>query len=163
MKFYEDMASAMENLTKRGAFLTVKNNNVVNTMTIAWGYIGYSWNKPFFVAMVRPQRYTQELIKDAKDYTISIPYSDKMKETLMICGTKSGRDIDKEKEANIKFLPSQKVESPVVDDCDMYYECNIKYIDVLDKEKFPQELKVNYPSDDYHYLYYGEIVECYKK
>lgn len=165
MKFYEDMASAMENLTKRGAFLTVKNNNVVNTMTIAWGYIGYSWNKPFFVAMVRPQRYTQELIKDAKDYTISIPYSDKMKEALMTCGTKSGRDIDidKEKEANIKFLPSQKVESPVVDDCDMYYECNIKYIDVLDKEKFPQELKVNYPSDDYHYLYYGEIVECYKK
>lgn len=162
MNFYEDMASAMENLTERGAFLTVKNNNIVNTMTIAWGYMGYSWNKPFFVAMVRPQRYTQELIKDAKDYTISIPYSDEMKEALIICGTKSGRDIDKEKEANIKFVPSKKIESPVVDNCNMYYECNIKYIDVLDKEKFPQDLKVNYTNDDYHYLYYGEIVECYK-
>ena len=103
MNFYENLEDAMKNLTTRGAFLTVKNNQGVNTMTISWGYIGFSWNKPYFVAMVRPQRYTYEFLKTAKDYTISIPYSDGMKKALTICGTKSGKDIDKAKEANIKF------------------------------------------------------------
>ena len=55
MNFYENLEDAMKNLTTRGAFLTVKNNQGVNTMTISWGYIGFSWNKPYFVAMVRPQ------------------------------------------------------------------------------------------------------------
>ena len=63
MNFYENLEDAMKNLTTRGAFLTVKNNQGVNTMTISWGYIGFSWNKPYFVAMVRPQRYTYEFLK----------------------------------------------------------------------------------------------------
>lgn len=162
MNFYENLGTAMENLTKRGAFLTVKSDKGINTMTISWGYVGYSWNKPFFVAMVRPQRYTFDFIKEAKDYTISIPYSDEMKEALMICGTKSGRDIDKEKEANIKFIESKTVESPIVGNCNMYYECNITYVDRISKEKFPEELKKNYENDDYHYIYYGEIVDVYE-
>lgn len=162
MKFYENVGTAMENLTKRGAFLTVKSDKGVNTMTISWGYIGYSWNKPYFVAMVRPQRYTGEFMKEAKDYTISIPYSDEMRNALTICGTKSGRDIDKEKEANIKFIASKTVDSPVVEDCNMYYECKITYIDRINKDIFPEELKNNYIDDDYHYVYYGEIVDYYE-
>ena len=163
MKFYENLSEAMENLTKRGAFLTVKEDGKVNTMTISWGYIGFSWNKPFFVAMVRPQRYTYELIKSAKDYTVSIPYSDEMKKALTICGTKSGRDIDKEKEAGIEFIPAKTTETPIVGKCNMYYECKITYVDRIHKDKFPEELKKSYPIDDYHYIYYGEIVECYKR
>ena len=31
----------------------------------------------------------------------------------------------------------------------------------IKKDKFPDELKKNYPIDDYHFLYYGEIVDCY--
>ena len=162
MKFYENLEDAMKHLTTRGAFLTVKDDTGVNTMTISWGYIGYSWNKPFFVAMVRPQRYTFKFLKTAKDYTISIPFSDDMKEALTICGTKSGKDIDKEKDANIKFIPSKNVSSPVVDNCNIYYECKIKYIDRLNKDNFPEDLKKNYPMDDYHFMYYGEIIDCYK-
>ncbi|MEG0857684.1 MAG: flavin reductase family protein [Terrisporobacter sp.] len=163
MNFYEGLENVMKNLSERGAFLTVKEDDIVNTMTIAWGYVGYSWNKPFFVAMVRPQRYTQEIIKNSESFTVSIPYSDDMKKALTICGTKSGRDIDKEKEANIKFIHSKTVDTPIVKGCDMYYECKIQYVDELHGDKFPKELKNNYPKDDYHYLYYGEIVECYKK
>ncbi len=163
MKFYENLDVAMENLTKRGAFLTVKGEQGVNTMTISWGYVGFSWNKPFFVAMVRPQRYTYEFIESGDSYTISIPFSDEMKSALAICGTKSGRDIDKEKEANIEFVPSKSVSSPIVDNCDMYYECKITYVDRINKENFPKELMKNYPIDDFHYLYYGEIAEAYKK
>lgn len=163
MKFYENLDLAMENLSKGRGFLTVKGDNIVNTMTIGWGYIGYSWNKPFFVAMVRPQRYTQDIIQKGNSFTVSIPTDDKMKNALMICGTKSGRDIDKEEEANIKFVSSKVVNSPIVDNCDLYYECEIKYVEQINSDKFPEELKKNYPNEDYHYLYYGEILECYIK
>lgn len=162
MNCFDNLDLAMKNLIKRGAFLTAKGDLGVNTMTIAWGYIGFSWNKPYFVAMVRPQRYTYEVLKSAEDFTVSIPYSDNMKNALTICGTKSGRDINKEKEANISFISSNIVSSPVVKDCNMYYECKITYIDKIDKDKFPNELKKNYPLDDYHFLYYGEIVDCYQ-
>ena len=162
MKFYENLEDAMKHLTTKGAFLTVKDDTGVNTMTISWGYIGYSWNKPYFVAMVRPQRYTFKFLKTAKDYTISIPFSDDMKEALTICGTKSGKYINKEKEANIKFIPSKNVSSPVVDNCNIYYECKITYVDRLNKDNFPEDLKKNYPMDDYHFMYYGEIIDCYK-
>ena len=40
-------------------------------------------------------------------------------------------------------------------------ECKITYVDRIKKDKFPDELKKNYPIDDYHFLYYGEIVDCY--
>lgn len=162
MKFYENLEDAMKHLTTKGAFLTVKDDTGVNTMTISWGYIGYSWNKPYFVAMVRPQRYTFKFLKTSKDYTISIPFSDDMKEALTICGTKSGKDIDKQKEANIKFIPSKNVSSPVIDNCNIYYECKITYVDRLNKDNFPEDLKKNYPMDDYHFMYYGEIIDCYK-
>lgn len=164
MKFYEDLENAMENLTKRGAFLTVKDDQgIVNTMTIAWGYIGFSWNKPCFVALVRPQRYTHELIERADSYTISIPYGDDMKKALGICGSKSGRDLDKAAEAGIKFIPAQEVSSPIVDQCDMYYECKLTYIDTIHTDKLPDELmKKNYQGDC-HDLYYGEIVKAYKR
>lgn len=80
----------------------------------------------------------------------------------MICGTKSGKDINKEEVADIKFIPSKKVDSPIVDNCDMYYECKITYIDRINKDNFPEELKKHYPIDDHHFLYYGEIVDCYE-
>lgn len=162
MEFYKNLEIAMKNLTESGAFLTVKGEEKVNTMTISWGYVGFSWGKPYFVAMVRPQRYTHEVMKKGDSYTISIPYKEEMKNALMICGTKSGREIDKEEVAKIKFISSKVVDAPIVDNCNMYYECKIKYVDILDKVKFPEELKHLYEADDYHYMYYGEIVECYE-
>ena len=164
MKFYEDLEQALQNLTSRGAFLTVKGSDgTVNTMTISWGYIGYSWNKPYFVALVRPSRYTHELIETADSYTISIPYDDEMGKALSICGSKSGRDVNKEELANIKFIPSQEVSAPIVDHCNMYYECKITYTDQIQVDQLPDELRKKNYNGDYHDMYYGEIVKTYKK
>lgn len=164
MEFYKNLDKAMENFTKRGAFLTVKGEDGVNTMTISWGYIGFSWRKPYFVAMVRPERYTAEFLQTAKDFTVSIPYGDNMNEAIQICGTNSGENIDKEKEAKVKFRIANKVESPVIDNCNMYYECEISYVDKINGAQLPDDINEEvYEKEDYHYMYYGEIVDCYEK
>lgn len=163
MKFYEDMENALKNLTERGAFLTVKDRDGrVNTMTISWGYIGLSWAKPHFITLVRPQRFTHDLIENADSFTISIPYDGKLKEALAVCGSKSGRDIDKEAETGISFVPGQAVDSPVVGGCDIYYECKISYSDPLEVDKLADELSGRNYNGDRHDFYYGEIVSVHR-
>jgi flavin reductase (DIM6/NTAB) family NADH-FMN oxidoreductase RutF len=162
--FITNLEKGMEELHKRGAFLTVRSGEKVNTMTISWGSIGFIWGKPTLTALIRKSRFTHELIENADSFTISIPYGDEMKSALGICGTKSGRDIDKVAEAGIKFVSSNEVSSPVVDGCNMYYECKIVYKQDMD-ESFvsPEVKKRSYAKGDYHTMYYGEIVSCYEK
>jgi flavin reductase (DIM6/NTAB) family NADH-FMN oxidoreductase RutF len=50
---------------QKGAFLTVKSGTQVNMMTIAWGSLGFMWNKLMFTAMVRYSRHTYDLLENA--------------------------------------------------------------------------------------------------
>lgn len=162
--FITGLEKGMDSLHKQGAFLTVKGGDKVNTMTISWGSIGFMWQKPVFMALVRKSRYTYELIEQSDSFTVSVPFGTDLKNALMVCGTKSGRDIDKQSAANIAFIPSQQVDSPVVDGCNQYYECKIVYKQAMDKSQLVPEIqKTMYGDEDYHTLYYGEIVACYEK
>lgn len=99
--FTENIKEGMNYLYKHGAFLTTKAGDITNTMTISWGNIGFQWNRPVFTVLVRKSRYTHDLIEKANEFTVSIPLSDKMKSQLALCGSKSGRDINKLDEANL--------------------------------------------------------------
>lgn len=162
--FIKGLEGGMDSLHKQGAFLTVKGQDKENTMTVSWGSIGFMWQRPVFIAMVRKSRYTYELIEKADSFTVSIPYGAELKGALVTCGTKSGRDIDKKTAAGISFVPAQAVNSPIVDGCDMYYECKIVYKQDMDKAALNSDIqKTMYSDEDYHTLYYGEIVACYQR
>jgi flavin reductase (DIM6/NTAB) family NADH-FMN oxidoreductase RutF len=105
--FVENLELAMEKLHKVGAFLTVKEGDRVNTMTISWGNIGFEWRRPIFTALVRKSRYTYDLIEKAESFTVSIPVKDNLKKELGFCGSKSGRDFDKFKECNLELVSSK--------------------------------------------------------
>jgi flavin reductase (DIM6/NTAB) family NADH-FMN oxidoreductase RutF len=159
---YNELSKELLGQLQRGAFLTAKSGDRVNTMTIAWGSIGYMWNKPVFIAMVRYSRYTYEIIDNAQDFTVGFPLNGQLKEALSICGTKSGRDIDKFRECNLKLIPGHKVDTPLIDECDIQLECKIVYKQPMDGENLAEDLKKrSYPEGDYHVLYYGEIVGAY--
>lgn len=164
MKFYENLSESMKNLSERGAFLTVTNaDGTTNTMTISWGYIGFSWERPMFITMIRPQRFTSEVIQNADSFTISIPFSDEMKKALMICGSKSGRDTNKLEAASIEYVPAKSVSGSVVAECDMYYECKIRYCDPLNMEKLNEDIFAKFYKGDSHDFFFGEIVDVYGK
>lgn len=163
MDHFHDLQRALETLSTKGAFLTVADaEGRVNPMTISWGYVGFSWGKPYFVTLVRRSRYTHELLESAKSFTVSIPYRDDLAKALAVCGSTSGRDADKAAAAGIRFVPGKAVDSPLVEGCGMYYECKIGYVDTIHTGKLPPELQKNhYPTGDDHDLYYGEIVAAY--
>ena len=154
------MDQGMRELTTHGAFLTVSANGVTNTMTISWGFIGFMWGKPHFIVVVRPQRYTKQLLDNGADsFTISIPFNGNMKEEISICGTKSGTDIDKS--AVVRFMPGRTTTSPIVDGCGLYYECRISHSQQFDGYLLSEDIRQKHYKGDYHFMYFGEILDCY--
>jgi flavin reductase (DIM6/NTAB) family NADH-FMN oxidoreductase RutF len=159
---YDDYIQEATRALSKGAFLTVKSNDKVNTMTIGWGSIGYCWGKPVFMVMVRDSRYTYELIEKSDEFTVSIPLKGQLKEALKFCGTKSGRDYDKFSESSLSIQAGQDVNTPIIKGCDLHYECKIKFKQVMNPNNLDQKYNKDwYPQKDYHTLYFGEIVGTY--
>lgn len=158
---YEEYAGrALEQLPK-GAFLTTAADDKINTMTIGWGSIGYMWKRPVFTVMVRKSRYTYGLIERNPQFTVSVPLED-MREALGLCGSKSGRDTDKFAAAGLSALPGQKVAVPVIGGAGLHFECNVVYKQVMSAAQLDGAVARQwYADDDWHTLYYGEILAAY--
>lgn len=162
IEYIKHLDKTMKYFHRQGGFLTSKNKDIVNTMTISWGSIGLEWGKPIFTIMVRKSRYTHDIIENSGEFTVSIPIDSSMKNALSLCGSKSGKDIDKYKLAEIKTKESKKLSTPVIDECGIYYECKVVYKQDINPEFLENDIKDStYLEGDYHTIYYGEIVEAY--
>ncbi len=145
-----------------GVFLTVPGETP-NTMTIGWGWIGWCWNKPVFITVVRPQRHTLGLLKRAGCFTVSVPTGDPLRAQLKLAGTRSGRDINKFDGHGLTAAPARKVDAPIVAECGLHFECETRLaqgamsISGMD----PAVLAGCYPDRDMHEIFFGEIVACY--
>ncbi|MBP2626870.1 MAG: flavin reductase domain protein FMN-binding protein [Firmicutes bacterium] len=158
---YNEYANEITEILSKGAFLTTEVDGVVNTMTIAWGSVGFMWGKPVFMAMVRPSRFTYQCIKKSGQFTISIPFKD-MSAALGICGSQSGRDTDKLAAANLTTVPGKKISTPVIADCGLHYECKVVYKQEMSAELLATDLQEKwYASGNYHTLFFGEILTTY--
>jgi flavin reductase (DIM6/NTAB) family NADH-FMN oxidoreductase RutF len=161
---FTDLSKELLEQLAKGAFLTVKSEGKVNTMTIAWGSLGFMWYKPVFTAMVRYSRHTYDLIEKSEDFTVSFPLKGQLKKELGLCGTKSGREIDKIKEYGLTLRDGETIGTPVIDDCDLHLECKIVFKQPMDDSFINEEVRNKaYPQGDYHVLYYGEIKKIYVK
>ena len=159
---YLEVAEKAMKQIKKGAFLTVKSAQALNTMTIGWATIGYVWRKPIMMVAVRLTRHTFGIIEKAEDFSVSIPSSN-MREEIMFCGTKSGRDFDKFKQCELDITASQKVVTPIIKVAGLHFECRIVYKTAMDPVHLDRDYDLSlYPENDYHTLYFGEIVDCYE-
>lgn len=164
VNFTQKLEIAMNYLHKQGAFLTVKNGDIINTMTISWGNIGFEWNKPIFTVLVRKSRYTYELIENSNEFTVSIPLNSNLKKELAFYGSKSGRDINKYEQCPVILEAGKTISTPILGDCELHYECKIVYKQEMDPSLLSEEIKnSSYKNGDYHTIYYGEIVDYYEK
>ncbi len=157
---------AQEFLTQlpRGAFLTVKDGERLNTMTIGWGNVGYIWQKPVITVMVRYSRHTYGLIDNAPDFSVSLPAPGEMRKALAIAGSVSGRDVDKFVAAGVSAQPARSIQSPVINGCSLIFECRTIFKQIMDPNLLDNNVQSSYyASNDYHVMYYGEIVDCYKQ
>ena len=131
-----------------------------NTMTVAWGSMGVMWSKPFAMVVLRKQRHTLKFIQSYDSFTLTA-FPESYKKALSICGSKSGRDSDKIKESGLTPIASTQVDAPTFEGAELVLECMKSYSGgMLDTKGFqnPALIKEIYPANDYHLMFWGEIV-----
>lgn len=142
--------------------LTAGKKGDYNAMTCGWGMLGYLWNKPVAVVFVRPTRHTFKFANKYAGFTLSF-FGRKCRKALKICGSRSGRDCDKVKEAGLTlgYTPNGNV---YFQEARMVLECKKIYFDEIDPQKFlTPAIEKNYPQKDYHRFYVGEIRNIFIK
>ena len=132
-----------------------------NPMTIGWATIGHIWNKQIMTVLVRPVRHTFNLMETVKDFSVCV-LPDHYRKELNICGTKSGRNINKVETCNFTIEKCIKADSYFLSDATIHFECRIVHKHFLDPITLdPGIIKRYYPLKDYHMVYYGEIIGIY--
>lgn len=134
--------------------ITAGDENGYNMMTASWGGMGEMWGKDVALCVVRPQRHTLAFLDSADRFTLSF-YGDN-KDIHKVCGRMSGKDCNKTELTGL--IPSyidgtvtfEQANTTIV--CRKLYRSQIKPEDFIDKS-----LLSNYPDDDYHYVFVGEI------
>ena len=153
-----DICKAM----KKGILLTTKADDKVNTMTIGWGTMGVEWGRPIFVAYVRGSRHTHQMIEKSGEFTVNTPMGEFDSKILGVCGTKSGRDMDKIKELNLTLEEPLNCGVPGIKELPLTLECKVLYRMEQTLDTIPKDiLDRYYPNGDHHYAYYAEIVGAY--
>lgn len=164
VEFYNISKEMIEQVSK-GAFLNTSLNGIDNTMTIGWATFGVIWGKPIAMVAVRYSRHTYPMIEKVNEFIISIPKEGQLKKELGICGTKSGRDVDKFEECKFTKIPGEKVQASIIGECEYHLECKVVYKQAMEPGLLDQDIKERFynSNNDYHVLYYGEILKSYKK
>ena len=132
-----------------------------NAMTIGWGTIGIIWAKPIFIVLVRPSRYTYDLIEITNDFTVNVP-TPKLADKVSYFGTVSGRNQNKFKAKGLTVSPGKKVKSPIIDECVINYECRVVHKNDVIPDRLADEIRNSaYRQGDFHRIYFGEILVVY--
>ncbi len=156
------LSKTLSTLVRPGLLLVgTRPSGESNVMTIGWGTVGVVWGKPTFVVLVRPSRHTFGFIEDSHEFTVNVPAAD-MREWVGVCGSKSGRDLDKFAAYGIATSPGQNVQTATIDACPMVYECRVvHWSDMIPANLVPEAETSFYRGQDYHRMYFGQILGAY--
>jgi flavin reductase (DIM6/NTAB) family NADH-FMN oxidoreductase RutF len=129
-----------------------------NCMTVSWGALGEIWNKPLALVVVRPTRYTFEIMERSGGFTLCA-FPEAQRKKLSYCGSHSGREGNKAAAAGLTPIASRFVTAPAFDEAELILECRKTYFSDLDPTHFlDPSTESHYPAKDYHRMYFGEIV-----
>ena len=158
------MLNELNEQLKHGAFLIAECDGKVNSMTIGWGMEGRCWNRPVFIAMVRPSRFTFELIQKSKAFTVCVPRTGEMKDELMHFGKISGRSENKFRMCGMILRDAKEITGKIIEGCGINYECKVLFSQPMISDGFVGTETIPhafYPQGDYHHIIFGEIVAKY--
>ena len=160
---YKDyFAQTITQMCENGLLLVTKGkDHKANIMTIGWGTIGSIWGKPIFIILVRPSRYTYELLEEVNEFSVNVP-SKKLTGAALYCGSVSGREKDKFQDMDLTPITLPEVQVPIIEECHIHFLCRTVHQHHLIPEMLEDSVKKQfYPKNDFHQVYYGEIVAAY--
>lgn len=132
---------------EKGIFLVSADRTKTNVMAMAWGFIGFQWSKPVFIAPVRTTRFTHGLIEATGEFVVCVqPPS--MDDKMMQSGSSSGRDHDKISDLGLKLFTLPEVSVPGIEGSLITYACKVIH-------------KASAEPLSNHTFFFGEILGTY--
>ena len=109
---------------------TADKSGKSNILTIAW--TGTICTNPAMVYIsVRPERYSYHMLKESGEFVINLT-TEQLAKATDYCGVRSGKDVDKWKEANLTPAKAEKLQyAPVIEECPVNIECKVTEVKEL--------------------------------
>ncbi len=137
------------------ALITAGGKDGYNMMTASWGFAGEMWGADSVAVVIRPQRYTMEFVEKNDYFTVSFYGDDK--DIHKVCGSKSGRDINKTEEAGLTPVAGEKY--TYFKEARMVLVVKKQFVQKLSEDSFVDKAVIDrwYPEKDFHYMIIGKI------
>jgi len=116
-----------------------------NIITLAWTGVVNS-EPPMVGISIRPVRHSYDCVRKTKQFVVNLPTREMVRK-VDACGVLSGRDTDKFASVGLTPVPAQKVRAPLIDECPVQMECEVKQVIALGS----------------HELFLGQIVAVHVK
>lgn len=166
-----EYAQTITEALPKGILLNTKSAKF-NSMIIGWGGLGTVWGRTTFTVYVRENRYTKSQLDLVGEFTISIPLDKHVPLIFKVCGSQSGRGVDKETEARLTLEEPKIISVPGIKEYPLTLECKVLYSQKQELEKIPDDIRKSmYPQNvdgthpmanrDPHTAYISEIVAAY--
>jgi flavin reductase (DIM6/NTAB) family NADH-FMN oxidoreductase RutF len=154
--------SAFQLIGNDWMLVTAEAEGKINAMTASWGGLGVLWKKNVAYVVIRPQRYTKDLIDKAATFSLTF-YEEGFRKTLSYLGTVSGRDEDKVAKSGLTLRHLEG--TPYFEEARVVMRCKKLYAQELAPESFIDTQLMNeiYPTKDFHTLYIAEITQVFVK
>ena len=141
--------------------ITAGNSEAYNMMTASWGFMGEMWGEHSVAVVIRPSRYTMKFVEENDYFTLT--FFGNNKDVHKICGSKSGRDVDKT--ALTGLTPVFDDKYVWFDEARLVFKIKKKYVQPMSKE-FLTDKSIDekwYNNQEWHNLIIGSIERIYLK
>ncbi|MEI6423027.1 MAG: flavin reductase family protein [Lentisphaerota bacterium] len=131
-----------------------------NLLTLGWGQIGPFYHEhPVFTIALTAKRYSWRFLQEVPEFVIAVP-NDSLRSALYLCGTQSGRDLDKFRAAGLTPMPSMHVQPPSIAECPINVECRI-YATVAPPHMLLTPEHRLHPIEEQHTIFFAEVLGTY--
>lgn len=156
----EISANPVQLIARDWMLVTAGTVDDFNMMTASWGMIGEMWGLDVVETVIRPQRYTDEFVRNSGAFTLSF-FPDSMRRLLSVMGTKSGREIDKMHFPGLEVMttPSGGL---TFKGAKLVIEAETVYEDTFRPDGFKDKSLIDKWYDgDFHHRYIGRITHVW--
>lgn len=96
-----------------------------NIITLAWAGVACS-EPPHIGIAIRPGRYSHPIIEKTGQFVAAVPREEVL-HAVDLCGSVSGRDVDKFERTGLTPKPATRVSPPLISECPVNMECVVRH------------------------------------
>ncbi len=135
--------------------VTQKPDGNYNLITIEW-FMRTSIQPPMFAISIGHTRYSHDCLEGGRFFNLVFPSQDQ-KALLTLCGSNSGRDIDKFTAGEVKHIPGKLHKLPILTDAIVNFECEVvSQVRSGDHTIYVGQVQYSWIDKEHELFYYPE-------